>query len=72
MQKMWDVALFEPFMRKNKDVAWHIMQPNRTEFVFLFFFLDLQESISRIHRTIELMYFDKTMIQVSMFSVSDE
>ncbi|XP_040518390.1 ubiquitin carboxyl-terminal hydrolase 25 isoform X8 [Gallus gallus] len=25
---------------------------------------DLQESISRIHRTIELMYFDKTMIQV--------
>lgn len=29
---------------------------------------DLQESISRIHRTIELMYSDKTMVQVSTIS----
>ena len=34
-------------------IKWHLLS------------LDLQESISRIHRTIELMYSDKSMIQVS-------
>lgn len=37
------------------------------ELCMLFFQPDLQGSITRIHRTIELMYSDKSMMQVSRF-----
>lgn len=72
MHHMWNVPLFEPLTRKNKDMFLHIYTASWKRFFLIFFLLDLQESISRIHRTIELMYSDKTMVQVSTVSASNK
>lgn len=55
-------------MREKKDVAMCNYAASWKRASFFIYLLDLQESISRIHRTIELMYSDKTMVQVSTTS----